>query len=79
MDAVPRSPAVQAPTGLAFVGYENLFGVTTNEQRVRSCLESDRALLYNHVNVTANDHGGHFIPWEVPEERVDDLRRTMRG
>lgn len=74
-----RRPVVQAPTGLTFVGYENPPGITTNEQRVQSFLESDRALWYNHVNVTAHDRGGHFIPWEVPEEWVDDLRRTMRG
>ena len=24
------------------------------------------------------DDGGHFIPWEVPDEWVDDLRRTFR-
>jgi microsomal epoxide hydrolase len=53
--------------------------VTTNEQRVRSFLDSDRAAWYDHVNVTAHDHGGHFIPWEIPSEWVDDLRRTFRG
>jgi hypothetical protein len=53
--------------------------VTTNEQRVRSFLDSDRAAWYDHVNVTAHDHGGHFIPWEIPREWVDDLRRTFRG
>ncbi|WP_198347441.1 hypothetical protein [Nocardia terrae] len=31
------------------------------------------------VHVTAHDHGGHFIPWEIPAEWTDDLRRTFRG
>jgi hypothetical protein len=33
----------------------------------------------NHVNLTAHDHGGHFVPWEIPDQRVGDLRRTFRG
>ncbi len=74
-----RWPVVEAPTGITFVGYENPPGVDTNEQRVQHFLESDRAAWYNHVNITAHDHGGHFIPWEVPEEWVEDLRRTFRG
>jgi hypothetical protein len=46
--------------------------VTTAEQCVRSFLASDRADWYRHVNVTAHDHGGHFIPWELPTEWVDE-------
>jgi len=56
-----RWPVVEAPTGSTFVGYENPLGVTTAEQRVRSFLASDRADWYRHVNLTAHDHGGHFI------------------
>jgi microsomal epoxide hydrolase len=74
-----RWPVVEAPTGITFVGYENPPGVTTSEQRVEHFLRSDRAAWYNLVNVTAHDHGGHFIPWEIPREWVDDLRRTFRG
>jgi pimeloyl-ACP methyl ester carboxylesterase len=62
-----RWPVIEAPTGITFVGYENPPGVRT-EQRVRHFLESDRADWYNHVNLTAHDHGGHFIPWEIPNE-----------
>ena len=72
-----RWPVVEAPTGITFVGYENPPGVTT-EQRVRHFLDSDRAAWYNHVNLTAHDRGGHFIPWEIPGEWVEDLRRTFR-
>ena len=72
-----RQPAIEAPTGITFVGYENPPGVST-DRRVRHFLESDRAGWYNHVNLNAHDHGGHFIPWEIPDQWVDDLRRTFR-
>jgi microsomal epoxide hydrolase len=71
-------PAVQTPTGITLVGYENPPGVTT-ENRVADFLKSAREPWFNHVNVTAHPRGGHFIPWEVPNEWVDDLRRTFRG
>jgi hypothetical protein len=72
-----RWPVIEAPAGITFVGYENPPGVMT-EQRVQHFLESDRAAWYSHVNLTAHDHGGHFIPWEIPDEWVEDLRRTLR-
>ncbi|NUP30742.1 MAG: alpha/beta fold hydrolase [Streptomycetaceae bacterium] len=72
-----REPAVEAPTGLTFVAYENPPGVTT-DGRVDSWLATDRASWYRHTNLTAHDRGGHFIPWEVPDLWVDDLRRTFR-
>jgi hypothetical protein len=62
-----RQPVIEAPTGITFVGYENPPGVTT-DQRVRHFLESDRAAWYNHVNLTAHEAGGHFIPWLVPDQ-----------
>jgi hypothetical protein len=46
---------------------------------VQNFLSSDRAPWYNHVNITAHDRGGHFIPWELPGEWVDDLPRMFRG
>ena len=73
-----RWPVVEAPTGITFVAHENPPGVTT-EQRVEHFARSERGAWYNHVNLTAHDHGGHFIPWEIPEEWVADLRRTFRG
>jgi pimeloyl-ACP methyl ester carboxylesterase len=72
-----RQPAIEAPCGITFVGYENPPGVST-DRRVQYFLESDRAGWYNHVNLNAHDHGGHFIPWEIPNHWVDDLRRTFR-
>ena len=71
-----RKPVIEAPTGITFVGYENPPGVTT-EQRVDRWLGL-REGWYNHVNLTAHHAGGHFIPWEVPDAWVDDLRRTFR-
>lgn len=73
-----RQPVVEAPTGITFVGYENPPGVTTPDERVANFLASDRAAWYNHTNITAHPHGGHFIPWEIPTEYVEDLRRTFR-
>ncbi len=40
---------------------------------------SDPGPWYNHVNLTAHDQGGHFIPWEIPDLWTQDLRRTFRG
>jgi microsomal epoxide hydrolase len=73
-----RQPAIEAPTGITFVAYENPPGVST-DQRVQNFLDGDRAAWYNHVNLNAHDHGGHFIPWEIPDQWIDDLRRTFRG
>ena len=73
-----RWPVVEAPTGITFVSHENPPGVDT-EGRVAHFLASDRAPWYHHVNLTAHDRGGHFIPWEIPDEWVADLRRTFRG
>jgi pimeloyl-ACP methyl ester carboxylesterase len=74
-----REPVIEAPTGITFVGYEDPPGVTTPEQRVQHFLAGDRAAWYNHVNLTAHPTGGHFIPWEIPTEWTEDLRRTFRG
>jgi pimeloyl-ACP methyl ester carboxylesterase len=72
-----RWPAVEAPAGITFVGYENPPGVST-ANRIQSFLDSDRAAWYNHVNITVHDRGGHFIPWEIPHQWTEDLRRTFR-
>lgn len=73
-----RTPAIEAPTGITFVGYEDPPGVNTPEERIQNFLNSDRAAWYNHTNLTAHPTGGHFIPWELPTEWTDDLRRTFR-
>ncbi|MFF1821570.1 epoxide hydrolase family protein [Kribbella sp. NPDC058245] len=73
-----RHPAVEAPTGFTFVGYENPPGITTPDARINHFLTSDRAPWYNHTNLTAHPTGGHFIPWELPTEWTTDLRTTFR-
>ncbi|MEJ2859185.1 MULTISPECIES: epoxide hydrolase family protein [unclassified Saccharothrix] len=73
-----RWPVVEAPTGITFVAHENPPGVTTSD-RVAHFLASDRAAWYHHVNLTAHDCGGHFIPWEIPELWLADLLRTFEG
>lgn len=74
-----RRPAIEAPTGITFVGHEDPPGVSTPQERVRNWLDGDRAEWYRHVNLTAHEGGGHFIPWELPDRWVEDLRRTFRG
>ncbi len=74
-----RTPVVQAPVGLTFVTYENPPGIHTADERVRAFKTSPQADWFNHVNVNAHDHGGHFIPWENPDAWVSDLRRTFHG
>ncbi|MFI5729149.1 epoxide hydrolase family protein [Kribbella sp. NPDC051587] len=73
-----RHPAVEAPTGITFVGYENPPGITTPEARINHFLTSDRAPWYNHTNLTAHPTGGHFIPWELPTQWTTDLQTTFR-
>jgi hypothetical protein len=59
-------PEDEAPTGIAFVGYENPPGVNSPQERIESFLASDRATWYNHVNIAAHPHGGHGDPATVP-------------
>ncbi|MEU4195100.1 epoxide hydrolase family protein [Kribbella sp. NPDC026611] len=74
-----REPQVEVPTGLTLVSYENPPGVSTTEERVEHFRSSDRAPWYNLTNLSAHPRGGHFIPWEIPTEWTDDLRRTFRS
>ena len=73
-----RTPVIEAPTGITFVDYENPPGVNSTEERIESFLASDRAAWYNHVNIAAHPHGGHFIPWEIPEQWTTDLVQTFK-
>ena len=47
-------------------------------ERIQSFLASDRAPWYNHTNIATHPRGGHFIPWEIPDEWTTDLLRTFR-
>ncbi len=73
-----RWPVVEAPTGITFVDYENPPGVLDGEERIANFLAGDRAAWYNHTQITCHPRGGHFIPWEIPAEWTDDVRRTFR-
>ena len=53
-------------------------GINSQEERIKSFLASDRAAWYNHVNIAAHPHGGHFIPWEIPEQWTTDLVQTFK-
>jgi hypothetical protein len=39
--------------------------------------------IYAHNNrypwTPSHDRGGRYIPWEIPDQWVNDLRRTFRG
>lgn len=72
-----RVPQVGVPTGVTFVGFENPPGVSTAE-RVEHFRSLPRSSWFNLTNLRAHERGGHFIPWEVPDAWVDDLRRTFR-
>jgi pimeloyl-ACP methyl ester carboxylesterase len=72
-----RQPVVEAPTGITMVAFENPPGVSTPEERVQQFID-ERGHWYNYVNLRAHEKGGHFVPWEIPDEFVDDLLRTLR-
>lgn len=74
-----RTPVIEAPTGITFVDYENPPGINTSKERIESFLASDRAAWYNHVNIAAHPNGGHFIPWEIPEQWTTDLVQTFKS
>ena len=54
-------------------------GINSPEERIESFLASDRAAWYNHVNIAAHPHGGHFIPWEIPGQWTADLVQTFKS
>lgn len=76
-----RTPVVQAPTGITFLGGENPPGITT-EKRVEVFEAGPRAAAFNIVYLNAHPRGGHFGYYENPEAVIHDLRamfRPLRG
>src|SRR5882757_8700542 len=73
-----RTPIIEAPTGITFLGHENPPGVTT-ENRVQAFRDDvwDKP-WYNAVYLRAHEKGGHFTPWENPEAVIEDIRATFR-
>lgn len=72
-----RSPRVEAPTGITFLGGEDPPGITT-DNRVEMFRQSERAQDYNLHYVKAHAFGGHFGYFENPEACIDDIRNTFR-
>jgi microsomal epoxide hydrolase len=72
-----RSPRIEAPTGITFLGGENFPGVTT-ATRVAAFENSPNAANYNLHYINAHEFGGHFGYVENPEACIADIRATFR-
>jgi pimeloyl-ACP methyl ester carboxylesterase len=73
-----RTPIIEAPAGITFLGYENPPGVPTS-QVVQRFLDNPREKpWYNPVYLNAHEHGGHFTAWENPQAVIEDIRATFR-
>ena len=73
-----RTPIIEAPAGITFLGYENPPGVAT-ENVVQNFLDNPaQKPWYNPTYLKAHDRGGHFTPWENPEAVIEDIRATFR-
>jgi pimeloyl-ACP methyl ester carboxylesterase len=74
-----RTPIIEAPAGITFLGYENPPGVPTS-QVVQRFLDNPREKpWYNPVYLNAHEHGGHFTAWENPQAVIEDIRATFRS
>ncbi|MCY9580283.1 epoxide hydrolase family protein [Paenibacillus alvei] len=72
-----RTPIVEAPMGITFLGGENIPGTTT-ETRVQAFLDSPDAKWYNPIYLKAHERGGHFTGWENPDAIIEDIRGTFK-
>ncbi|NHA04891.1 epoxide hydrolase [Mucilaginibacter sp. HC2] len=72
-----RSPIIEAPTAITFLGGENPIGVTT-KQRVNAFKQGPKAKLYNLAYLNAHDKGGHYGYYENPEAVIHDIREMFR-
>ena len=72
-----RKPAVEAPVGITFLGFENPPGVTT-ANRVEAFRKSSDAAWFNATYLNVHDKGGHFAAYENPEAVIIDIRATFR-
>ena len=73
-----RTPIIEAPAGITFLGYENPPGVAT-EDVVQNFLDNPAEKpWYNPTYLKAHERGGHFTPWENPEAVIEDIRATFR-
>lgn len=74
-----RSPRIEAPAGITFLGGENPPGIDTPEQRIALFQNSPAAANYNLHYVNAHPGGGHFAHYEAPDACIEDIRATFRG
>jgi hypothetical protein len=72
-----RTPLIEAPAGITFLGYENPPGVPT-EARAEFFRSSPEAAMFNIIHLVAHPDGGHFGPFENPSASVEDIRATFR-
>ena len=73
-----RTPVVEAPTGITFLGGENPPGTTTAD-RVELFRKGPRAPFFNTVYLNAHENGGHFGYFENPQAVVHDLRTMFHS
>lgn len=69
----PRSPRIEAPTGISFMGGECPPGLSL-EQWLAHFKQSPAAKDYNLVYCNVHKKGGHFGYVENPEACINDLR-----
>jgi microsomal epoxide hydrolase len=74
-----RTPIIEAPTGVTFLGFENPPGVPTSGVVQNFLDDPEQKRWYNPVYLKAHEHGGHFTPWENPEAVIEDIRATFRS
>lgn len=72
-----RTPMVEAPTGITFLGGENPPPLRT-EQRIDAFRAGPRAGLFNLHYLNAHPTGGHFAHFENAPALVADIRATFR-
>lgn len=72
-----RTPMVEAPTGITFLGGENPPGIGTAD-RVAAFRAGPRAGSFNLHHLAAHATGGHFAHFENPDALAGDIRGTFR-
>jgi microsomal epoxide hydrolase len=72
-----RTPRIEAPTGITFLGGDNPPSITAAD-RVADFEQSGQAKNYNVHLVRGHEEGGHFAHYENPQACIDDIRDTFR-
>jgi len=72
-----RTPRIEAPVGITFMGGEAPPGVKPAEM-VDNFKASPRAANYNLHFLRAHPRGGHFAHYENPDACIADIRETFR-